>query len=459
MKRNLVFAGVLIATALAAMESTIVSTAAPSITSDLSDLERISWIFSVYMLASAIAAPIMGKLADIYGVKKLFVIGMTIFLIGSLGSGMASTMSQLIVFRAIQGFGGGAVFPICRTIIGIIFENEKERAKAQGWDTAIYGISGVVGPLFGGFLVDVASWRYVFLLTLPIGIIASIFIVVFYKEEVDNVKHKIDYAGAITFAISATSLIFVLSEGTNMGWFNPMIIGLTAIGVISLISFVLIERRAVEPLVPISLFKDRGVVIANVLTLFVGALSIGIITYIPTWGQTVMGNSASQSGLMLTPYLILWTGGSFIVGFLVDKLQSGTIMKSGAVSLIIGTLLLTFANENTPDIFIFICTGLLGLGMGLIVPLLIVYIQSNVSGKELGSAMGLNAFVNTLSQSVGVTIFGVIYSVFSTTQVSVTNGTEIGIHSIFIGTFALAIITFATTLLLKSKDSKQENYN
>lgn len=376
---------------------------------------------------------------------------MSIFLIGSLGSGIATTMNQLIVFRAIQGFGGGAVFPICRTIIGTIFKNEKERAKAQGWEMAIYGIAGVVGPLLGGFLVDMMSWRYIFLLTLPIGVIASIFIVVFYHDELDGLKHKVDYAGAITFAISAISLIFVLSEGVHLGWTNPIIIGLATIGIISLITFILIERKAVEPLVPISLFRDRGVVLANVLTLFVGALSIGIITYIPTWGQAVMGNNASQSGLMLTPYLILWTGGSFIVGFLVGKIQFSKIMKLGAISLIIGTLLLTFANGNTPDVLIYLCTALLGLGMGLIVPLLIVYIQSNVSEKELGSAMGLNSFVNTLSQSVGVTIFGVIYSIFS------NNGTEIGIHAIFIGTVVLAIITFATTFFMKNKGSQQEN--
>lgn len=376
---------------------------------------------------------------------------MSIFLIGSLGSGIATTMNQLIVFRAIQGFGGGAVFPICRTIIGTIFKNEKERAKAQGWETAIYGIAGVVGPLLGGFLVDMMSWRYIFLLTLPIGVIASIFIVVFYHDELDGLKHKVDYAGAITFAISAISLIFVLSEGVHLGWTNPIIIGLATIGIISLITFILIERKAVEPLVPISLFRDRGVVLANVLTLFVGALSIGIITYIPTWGQAVMGNNASQSGLMLTPYLILWTGGSFIVGFLVGKIQFSKIMKLGAISLIIGTLLLTFANGNTPDVLIYLCTALLGLGMGLIVPLLIVYIQSNVSEKELGSAMGLNSFVNTLSQSIGVTIFGVIYSIFS------NNGTEIGIHAIFIGTVVLAIITFATTFFMKNKGSQQEN--
>ncbi|HHB0448526.1 MULTISPECIES: MFS transporter [Staphylococcus] len=236
-----------------------------------------------------------------------------------------------------------------------------------------------------------------------------------------------------------------------MGWTNPIIIGLATIGIISLITFILIERKAVEPLVPISLFRDRGVVLANVLTLFVGALSIGIITYIPTWGQAVMGNNASQSGLMLTPYLILWTGGSFIVGFLVGKIQFSKIMKLGAISLIIGTLLLTFANGNTPDVLIYLCTALLGLGMGLIVPLLIVYIQSNVSEKELGSAMGLNSFVNTLSQSIGVTIFGVIYSIFS------NNGTEIGIHAIFIGTVVLAIITFATTFFMKNKGSQQEN--
>lgn len=295
------------------------------------------------------------------------------------------------------------------------------------------------------------SWRYIFLLTLPIGVIASIFIVVFYHDELDGLKHKVDYAGAITFAISAISLIFVLSEGVHLGWTNPIIIGLATIGIISLITFILIERKAVEPLVPISLFRDRGVVLANVLTLFVGALSIGIITYIPTWGQAVMGNNASQSGLMLTPYLILWTGGSFIVGFLVGKIQFSKIMKLGAISLIIGTLLLTFANGNTPDVLIYLCTALLGLGMGLIVPLLIVYIQSNVSEKELGSAMGLNSFVNTLSQSVGVTIFGVIYSIFS------NNGTEIGIHAIFIGTVVLAIITFATTFFMKNKGSQQEN--
>ncbi|GAB1771710.1 MFS transporter [Priestia aryabhattai] len=456
MKRRIILTGVLVATILAAMESTIVSTAAPSIAKDLSNLDMISWIFSIYLLASAVSAPIFGKLADIFGIKKIFIIGMILFLIGSLACGFATSMNQLIIARAVQGLGGGSVFPLCRTILGLIYIDEKERSKAQGWESAIYGIAGVLGPLAGGIIVDNLSWHYVFLITVPIGLIASILIIVNFKEQIPGVKHKVDYIGATIFSIGTISLIFALLEGSKLGWPSLKIMILFIIAAISLFVFIYVERKAQEPLIPLNLFKDPGLLMINVITLFSGAILIGITTYIPTWSQTILGNSASQSGLLLTPLLVLWTSGSFIVGIIAGKLTSNKIIRIGSIILLVATFLLSTVSHNTSEMLIYIYTGLLGLGMGLIVPLIIVYIQSNISNNELGSAMGLNAFINTLSQAIGVSIFGAIFSYSTVGASNQVKAIESGTHYIFIGTVILALLIFGATFLLKKKDVERQ---
>ncbi|WP_454870993.1 MFS transporter [Priestia megaterium] len=451
MKRSFVLIGVLVATMLAAMESTIVSTAAPSIAKDLSNLDIISWIFSIYLLASAVAAPIFGKLADIFGIKKTFIVGMLLFLIGSLACGIANSMNQLIIFRAIQGLGGGSVFPLCRTILGLIYTNEQERSRAQGWESAVWGIAGVLGPVTGGVIVDNLSWHYIFLITIPICLIASTLIIINFKEQIPGVKHKVDYIGVTIFFIGTVSLIFALLEGNKLGWSSIKIILLFIIAAISLVMFIYVERKAQEPLIPLSLFKDQGLVTINIITLFSGGVLIAVTTYIPIWSQTVMGTSVSQSGLFLTPLLVLWTSGSFIVGIIAGKLTSNTIIKIGSIILVVITFLLSTVSSSTPETFIYIYTGLLGLGMGLIVPLIVVYIQSNVSSNELGSAMGLNAFIVTLSQSISVSVFGAIFSYATVRESNEVKAIESGVHYIFIGTVILAFLILGATFLLKKR--------
>lgn len=445
-------------TFLSAVEGTIVSTAVPRITSELSGVELVSWVYAIYMLATAVSTPIYGKLADLFGRKKVLLIGATIFLIGSTLCGLATTMEQLILFRALQGLGAGAVMPITMTIIGDLYSEAKDRAKAQGWMSAVWGVSGVIGPLVGGFLVDSLSWRYIFFINIPFGILACAMIAISYKESITPAKHHIDYPGAVIFSLSTIALLYALLTGSqHQNWGDITIISLLLFAIVAFIIFLLVEKKSPEPLIPLDLFSNRTVSIVNALTLIAGGMIISITMYLPIWTQGVLGKNATEAGLILMPIPVLWTVGAMLSGNLVGRLQTKQIILLGGSILSVSTFLLFTLSTHSHPALIYIAMGMFGLGMGLVTPIYMVTIQASVPANKRGTAVGLNTFINTFSQTLGSAVFGTIFNtmihsagegtvnlVTSEHGSTATGSQEVlasSVHIIFSGTFILAVIS------------------
>ncbi|PGZ97777.1 MFS transporter [Bacillus pseudomycoides] len=456
--RKKVMISLMLMTFLSAVEGTIVSTAVPRITSELSGVELVSWVYAIYMLATAVSTPIYGKLADLFGRKKVLLIGATIFLIGSTLCGLATSMGQLILFRALQGLGAGAVMPITMTIIGDLYSEAKDRAKAQGWMSAVWGVSGVIGPLVGGFLVDSLSWRYIFFLNIPFGIIACVMIMISYKESITPAKQHIDYPGAVIFSLSTIALLYALLTGSqHQNWGDITIIGLLLFAVVAFIIFLLVEKKSPEPLIPLDLFSNRTVSIVNALTLIAGGMIISITMYLPIWTQGVLGKNATEAGLILMPIPVLWTVGAMLSGNLVGRLQTKQIILLGGSILSVATFLLFTLSTHSHPALIYIAMGMFGLGMGLVTPIYMVTIQASVPANKRGTAVGLNTFINTFSQTLGSAVFGTIFNTMihsagegNVNLVTPEHGSAVSgsqevlassIHMIFSGTFILAVMS------------------
>lgn len=441
---NKVFIALLLVTALAAIEGTIVSTAIPSITADLLGVDLISWIYSAYLLASAIAAIIFGKLADLFGRKRMIIMGIIIFLIGSMLCGLAQSMEQLIVFRAIQGIGAGSILPITLTMVGELFTTEKARAKGQSYLSMVWGVSGVVGPLFGGFIVDQVSWHFIFFINVPFGLASIYLIVKHYKEQLEAVKRKIDYLGAGLFTIGMVSLLYVIIENSKtQAWLSNQSLIMYAVAAIFLGVFVWVELRAEEPIIPLTLFKNGRLMVINSLTLSTMSIVIGVTVYIPIYAQSVLGKNATQAGLLLTPMSIFWTMNSIAAGYLIGRLTNKRIIQIGTILLVIGTIMLARLSSGSSDISVYLGSSLIGLGMGFIMPMLMISIQKVAHPKQLGISIGLNSFTNTFSQAVGAALFGMIFNLATNEKMASLGKGEIQLNGEFAkGGFSLEEISF-----------------
>lgn len=441
---NKVFIALLLVTALAAIEGTIVSTAIPSITADLLGVDLISWIYSAYLLASAIAAIIFGKLADLFGRKRMIITGIIIFLMGSMLCGLAQSMEQLIVFRAIQGIGAGSILPITLTMVGELFTTEKARAKGQSYLSMVWGVSGVVGPLFGGFIVDQVSWHFIFFINVPFGLASIYLIVKHYKEQLEAVKRKIDYLGSGLFTIGMVSLLYVIIENSKtQAWLSNQSLIMYAVAAIFLGVFVWVELRAEEPIIPLTLFKNGRLMVINSLTLSTMSIVIGVTVYIPIYAQSVLGKNATQAGLLLTPMSIFWTMNSIAAGYLIGRLTNKRIIQMGTILLVIGTIMLARLSSGSSDISVYLGSSLIGLGMGFIMPMLMISIQKVAHPKQLGISIGLNSFTNTFSQAVGAALFGMIFNLATNEKMASLGKGEIQLNGEFAkGGFSLEEISF-----------------
>lgn len=316
-KKPFVLAAVMLAMFMAAIEATIVATAMPAIVGDLGGFTRYSWVFSSYLLMNAVTVLIYGKLSDLYGRKPILTIGIIIFLIGSILCGFAESMTMLIVFRFIQGFGAGAVMPIASTIVGDIYTIE-ERAKIQGYLSSVWGISAILGPAIGGILVQYVSWQYVFWINVPLGILAIIGISLFLHEKVEKKKHQIDFQGAFLLTVAISALMILLVEGgTNWAWNSPQVLSLLAVTLIAFPLFVFQERRASEPMMPFSIWKERSIFIANMTSLTTGVMLIGISSFLPAFVQGVMEQPPIVAGFTLTTMSIGWPIAATVAGNLL----------------------------------------------------------------------------------------------------------------------------------------------
>ncbi|MFC9494172.1 DHA2 family efflux MFS transporter permease subunit [Streptomyces sp. NPDC056982] len=396
---------------LAALDQTIVSTALPTIVSDLGGLEHLSWVVTAYLLASTAATPLWGKLGDQYGRKKLFQIAIVIFLISSALCGMAQNMPQLIGFRALQGVGGGGLMVLSMAIVGDIVP-PRDRGRYQGLFGAVFGATSVLGPLLGGLFTEHLSWRWVFYINLPIGVVALAVIATTLHIPVRSAKHTIDYLGTFLIASVATCLVLVASlGGTTWDWDSAQIIGLAVLGVILAVVFVQVERRAAEPVLPLKLFRIRTFTLSAVISFVVGFAMFGAMTYLPTFLQVVHGVSPTMSGVHMLP---------MVIGLLLSSTASGQIVSRtgrwkvfpivGTGVTAIGLLLLHQLDENSSTGEMSAYFFVFGLGLGLVMQVLVLIVQNAVSYEDLGVATSGATFFRSIGASFGVAIFGTVFA-------------------------------------------------
>lgn len=416
----LVAVSLMVATFLTAIEGTVVSTAMPKIASELHGVERMNWVFSIYLLTSAVTVPIFGKLSDLFGRKKIFYIGTFIFLIGSALCGLSSSMNQLIFYRALQGIGAGAIMPVTTTIVGDVFPIE-HRAKIFGLISAIWGISGIVGPLVGGFLVDYWTWEWIFFLNIPFGIVSMILLAYSLQEKVEKTRKPIDFLGALTFSVSMIALLYALQVGGEEGWSSPLLLTLFVVFLFFFILFIYIETKVSEPMIPLHIFRHRIISVLNGISVITSAVLIGVMVYIPMWIQGVLGEGATLSGMVLMPMSITWTIGSFLVGRLVARGSSRQIILLSLCIILISCMSFVWITQNSPLALFYIISSLMGIGFGIFTSYSTMLVQSSVDQNLRGVSTSAIVFFRTLGQTVGVAILGTFFNASVNRQFSTTN--------------------------------------
>ena len=405
-KRTLVFISILIGMFMSAIEGTIVATAMPNIVADLGGFSLFSWVFSIYLLMQAITVPIYGKLADLFGRRPIYIIGVIIFLVGSILCGFATTMPALIIFRLIQGIGAGAVQPIAMTVVGDIYSVE-ERSKIQGYLSSVWGISAIIGPALGGFFVEYIHWAWVYWINIPFGIISIVGIALYLNENIEKKKHSIDYLGSSLLLLSVSALMLALIQGgVAWSWSSLPSIGLLLAFGIGFGLFLLQETRAKEPMMPLHIWKNKIISISNVGSLTTGMLMIGVISFVPTYVQGVMEQSAIVGGFTLAMMSIGWPISATIAGKILIKLGAMRTALIGGISLVLGSILLVFSQPEYGPVLIGVGAFFIGVGMGFCSTAFIVSIQSSVDWKIRGVATASNMFMRILGNSIGIALMG-----------------------------------------------------
>src|SRR6266849_2666859 len=404
----IVTAALMLGMALAALDTTIVGTALPTIVGKLGGISLYSWVFSAYLLTSTSTVPLYGKLADLYGRKPIFLFGSALFLLGSIFCGAAQSMVQLIVFRAIQGLGAGAVLPIVLTIIGDIFELQ-ERAKFQGLFSGVWALSSIIGPALGGVIVDHFSWRWVFYINIPFGLLSAFLLIVSLKENVERKKHSIDYLGTLTLTGGIGALLFALLQGgVTWAWTSLPSLGLFALAIVLIVLFLLQEARASEPILPLTLFTNRIITISSIGGVILGVVMFGITSYVPLFVQGVRGGTATSAGVTLGPLLIAWPIASTLSGKIILRYGYRLTAGVGASFATIGMGMVMLFQMNTGFPFIIAAMAVLGTGLGFMSTSFVIAVQNAVPWNLRGVATALTQFVRTMGGTICVAVMGTI---------------------------------------------------
>jgi EmrB/QacA subfamily drug resistance transporter len=392
---------------LASMESTVVATGMPTIVSQLGGLNSYSWVFSAYMLASTTTVPVYGKLSDIYGRKPIYLAAMALFLLGSLLCGFSQSMGQLIAFRAVQGLGAGGLLPLAFIMIGDMFTFE-QRARMQGVFSGVWGVSSVIGPLLGGFLVDQVSWHWIFFINVVPGLLAATLVGRAWSDRpraAGAARPAVDYAGATLLTVSVVVLLLGLFElGTPLGW----VLLVSAALLFAALAWA--ERRAADPVLPLALFRDRLFAVACLHGLLAGWAMFGSSAYVPLFVQAVLGTSATAAGATLTPLLIAWVLASIVGSRLLLRMGYRTLALIGMVMLTIGAFLMSRIGAGTSQWGLVVGLSLMGVGMGLSIPAFLIAVQSTVERRFLGTATSTIQFSRSIGGVLGVSVMGVVLS-------------------------------------------------
>lgn len=420
----LVTIALFIATFMCAIEGTIVSTAMPTIVGDLRGVALMNWVFSIFLLTNAIATPIYGKLADSVGRKPVFIIGTTIFIIGSVMSGLSHSMLVLIIWRAIQGFGGGAILPVANTIIADIYPLEK-RAQVLGLNSSAWGIASVIAPLLGGFIVDNLSWHWIFFINLPIGILVLVMVQLFLHEEKRRVTSRMDIGGTVwlTVMLLAIMYAFQVIGQTPIQW--PIVALCVLISVVASIMFIRRERLAEDPLIPMGLFSNRTFVAQNLVIALMSGFLIAYEVYLPDWTQGILGLRASMAGFAVTPSSLMWIVGSFIAGKLLVRLSPFRIINISLAFILIGAIIMVLLPAYTPFVSFLLISMIVGTGFGLTTTTSIISVQNVVDPSEIGVATSFNTLCRTLGQTLMISVFGIVMNVTMLRGVRQTDGASL----------------------------------
>ncbi|NNJ09502.1 MFS transporter [Chloroflexales bacterium ZM16-3] len=401
----LITIGVMMSLFMASMESTVIATAMPTIVSQLGGLASYSWVFAIYMLTSTTAGPIFGKLSDIYGRRPIYMAAIALFLAGSLLCGVSTSMPMLIGARALQGLGAGGLMPMAFIIVGDIFTFE-QRAKMQGLFSGVWGVSSVIGPLIGGFLVDQISWHWVFLINVPPGLIAAALVWTAWQDPArgEAKRPAIDYAGAALLSVGVVTLLLGLSDLSS-----PLSWVLLAVAAASTAALIVVELRAAAPILPVRLLmRDRMFAVSCAHGVLAGWVLFGSMSYVPLFVQGVLGTSATQAGSTLTPMLLGWVITSIVGSRLLLRFSYRTMAIGGMSGFVLGTFLLSRVRPDMSQLELVVALALMGFGMGSSIPAFLIAVQSSVTRSELGSATATVQFSRTIGGTFGVAVLGVI---------------------------------------------------
>ncbi len=406
-RRTLVLAACMAATAMAAVEATIVATAMPAIVADLGGFSLFGWVFAAYLLTQAVSIPIYGRLADLYGRKRMFAIGALVFLAGSTLCGFAPTMLMLVIFRTIQGIGAGAIIPIAQTIIGDVY-SPAERAKIQGWLSSVWGVSAVVGPLLGAVIVDHVGWPLVFWVNLPIGATAMAMLAAFFREHARPQVRSVDYLGTFLLVLAATLLMLALLQAELLGWW---IVALLAVAAAALVLLAVQERVAPEPLLPPFLWRDPTVIAGNLGGLAIGAVVMSVSAFLPTYIEGVMGLGNFAAGAVIAALSLGWPVTSTLSARVMLVTSYRTTALAGAVFLLVGSAMLVLLTPARGAVWAGVSALLVGGGMGFCSTTFLVSVQNAVGRHLRGIATSSTVFTRQLGSALGTALLGAVLNV------------------------------------------------
>jgi EmrB/QacA subfamily drug resistance transporter len=437
------FSAMMLATLLAALDQTIVATALPEIADDLQGFEDLSWVVTAYLLSTTVTVPLYGKLSDLYGRRRLFVVSISIFLGGSALCGLAQSMGQLIAFRALQGIGAGGLIPLSQAAIADLF-SPRERGRYQGYMGAVWATAAVAGPLLGGTLTDSASWRWIFLINLPLGALALVVVIRTMKITHVPREHSIDYGGALALSVGVTAVLLAAAwGGSSYAWGSPEVLTAAAVGVLGLAAFGVLERRVKEPLLPLGLFRSRTFAVSTSAALLIGGVLFGITIYVPVFIQRVLGASATSSGVVLIPLSFGWVLASMTSGQIIARTgRYKAFPVIGSLLVLAGCVLLALLDADSSRIVVTLDLTVVGLGMGTMFQTFVIATQNRVPVSELGVATAAVQFFRSMGGSLAVAGLGALLTA------RLAGGLDHATHAVFVAMVPMAALIVVLAVLL-----------
>ncbi|WP_051368017.1 MDR family MFS transporter [Hamadaea tsunoensis] len=444
-ERGPILIALMLSVGLVAIDSTIIATAVPSVVADLGGFAQFPWLFSVYLLAQAVSVPVYSKLADLFGRKPVMLFGIGLFLLGSILCGFAWTMGALIAFRALQGIGAGAIQPMSLTIAGDIY-SVAERGRFQGYMASVWAMSAVIGPTLGGVFSEYASWRWIFFVNIPLCLVAGLTLLRNFRERIVRSRHTLDYVGAGLLTGGCTLLILGLLEGGEAwSWASAAGIGVPAAGIVLLIAFVYAERRAAEPVLPLWVFRRRVIVTSSLVSLGIGAVLIGLTSYVPTFVQEALGTGPLVAGFALATLTIGWPITASQSGRVFMRFGFRTTAVIGAALTVVGCVLTALLTGSSTVVAVGVACFVVGAGLGFTASPTLVGLQTTVGWAERGVVTGTNMFSRSVGSAVGVAVFGAIANAVlrdGSSPAAMARAT----HHVFLGVTVVSVLVLLAVL-------------